>query len=350
MPGRVLVTGISGFIASHVALALLYAGFTVRGSLRDPARAAEVRANLERAGADTSRLEFVHLDLLEDTGWDDAMADCRYLQHIASPLVVRHVTDRDTLLRPAVEGTRRAIAAALAANVERMVLTSSVAAVTYGHPPDRTEPFTGADWSLVADGELNAYAESKTRAELEAWTLVEGAGRRHDLAVVNPAVALGPLLGPDPGVSAGLVMRLINGTMPLAPRLLLNVVDVRDLAALHVAAMTSPDAAGHRLLAAAPGPTALLDLAGSLAASFPEIANRLPRLAAPDLLVRLVALFDRDVRSFAAQLGRATRLDTAPAEALLGRPFITARLAAAATARSLLDLGLARGGRAEKRG
>src|SRR5687767_14121802 len=140
MTGRVLVTGISGFIGSHVALALLYGGYSVRGSLRDMSRAAEVAAMLERAGADLTRLEFVPLDLLEDDGWAEAARGCRYLQHVASPLAVRAPRDREVMIRPAVEGTARALDAALAAGVERIVLTSSAAAISYGRAGDRTPP------------------------------------------------------------------------------------------------------------------------------------------------------------------------------------------------------------------
>ncbi|HQZ11726.1 MAG TPA: NAD-dependent epimerase/dehydratase family protein [Devosia sp.] len=343
--GRVLLTGISGFIGSHVALALLYAGYHVRGSLRDMSRAGEVAQMLERAGADLSRLEFVPLDLMEDAGWREAMRGVRYVQHIASPLTVRMPVDRDELIRPAVEGTRRCLAAALSADVERIVVTSSAAAISYGHPPEKTA-FSEADWSnLDAEG-ISAYTESKTRAELEAWSLAEAAGRTGDLAVINPVVVLGPLLGADHGVSALLIKRLLSG-VPFVPRMQLELVDVRDVAALHVNAMTSPRAAGRRHIAAAP-PIQFIDLARHLAKSEPRFAARLPRREAPDALVRLYALFDRDARAAVANLGHPRHFDTSAGTALLGRAFISAEAAAAATARSLIELGLVRGSPREK--
>lgn len=345
MADRVLVTGISGFIGGQVALQLLAAGHEVRGSVRDGARAERVRAVLAGHGADISRLEIVTLDLLEDAGWTAAMAGVDYLQHVASPLLVEAPADPALLIRPAVEGTRRALAAALAAGVRRVVLTSSVAAVTYGHPRERSAPFTGADWSAVAGGDVTAYSESKTRAELEAWAVMEAAGRRDDLVAVNPAVVLGPLLDDDPGVSAQLVLALLDGSMPALAGFHFGIVDVRDVAALQLQAMLQPRAGGRRYLASA-GSRSLAELAAALRDAFPEQVGRVPRLQLPDWLVRLYALADTRVRGHVRSLGLRRELDCRPAEALLGRPFIPPRVAAAATARSLFDFGLLPGGAA----
>lgn len=339
--GRVLLTGVSGFIGGHVALALLRAGYTVRGSLRDMGRAGEIAAMLARAGADTGRLEFVRLDLSDDAGWREAAAGCRYLQHVASPLGMRSPRQRDELIRPAVEGTRRAIEAALAADIERIVVTSSVAAIAYGHPLGRREPFTAADWSATSGVGVSAYSESKTRAELEAWSLMEAAGRRDDLTTINPAVVLGPLLGDDPGASPELIRLLLDGRVPLAPRLSFNFVDVRDVAALHLTAMTHPRTGGRRYLASAAAMT-LPELAAHLRAEFPAYASRLPRFTLPDWAVRLAALFSPDLRANVRGLGLERRYDTRPAESLLGRPFMAPRAAATATAQSLVDAGLVR--------
>ena len=335
MPDRVLLTGISGFLGGHVALALLRAGFAVRGSLRDAARAPRVRATLKAAGADVSRLEFVALDLRRDEGWRAAMSGCRYLQHVASPLPARMPKDREETIRPAVDGTRRALEAALSAGVERIVLTSSTAAIMHGHPRERGEPFTEADWSRT-DGEgASAYTESKTRAELAAWSIMEEAGRRQDLAAINPAVILGPLLDDDAGTSALLVRTLLDGSTPVLARFHVGIADVRDVAALHLGAMTSARAGGARHLVSA-GNVGLVELAQLLRARFPSHAGRIPRLVLPDWMVRLYGVIDADVRANLGALGQPRPVDAGRALALLGRPFIGPAEAATATAESLI--------------
>ena len=209
MADTVLLTGVSGFLGGHVALALLNAGYQVRGSLRSLGKADHVRTTLAKAGADVSRLEFVALDLLGDQGWEAAAQGCRYLVHTASPVAARMPTDKMELIRPAVEGTERALNAALKAKVERVVLTSSMAAIAAGHDLARTTPFTAADWTNLNGRPVSAYVESKTRAERRAWELMKAAGRESDLAVINPAYIFGPLLDEDPGTSVGLIARLL---------------------------------------------------------------------------------------------------------------------------------------------
>jgi hypothetical protein len=202
--------------------------------------------------------------------------------------------NRDELIRPAVEGTRRAIIAALEANVERIVLTSSAAAIAYGHPPDKTA-FSEADWSTTSGDDVNAYTESKTRAELKAWSLMETAGRREALAVINPVVVLGPLLGRDHGVSAMLVKRLLNG-VPFAPRTSLDLSMSATSPSLHVNAMTRPD--GRRAAGTSPPPApSASSISPAISPSrIPASPRRLPRYEVPDALVRLYALFDRDAQ------------------------------------------------------
>lgn len=331
---RVLLTGISGFLGGHVALALLKAGYTVRGSVRKLAKADKVRASLKAAGADLSRLEFVELDLLSDAGWDEAMDGVRYLQHTASPFVIDLPEDKNELIRPAVEGTERALKAALRAGVERIVLTSSMAAIAYGHDKARTRPFTAADWTDLEGRGVNAYIESKTLAERRAWEIMRAAGRERDLATINPSAILGPLLDEDPGTSALMVKRLLDGSVPALPRIPFVIVDVRDIAEAHVKAMTEGSAGGRRFPM---GERTLLmtELADIVRKAAP--GRKVPRLNMPDWAVRLYGLFDRDVRGILNELGVLKALDSSAAIALLGRPLVPASQSVAATTASLIE-------------
>ncbi|SEQ27384.1 Nucleoside-diphosphate-sugar epimerase [Devosia sp. YR412] len=332
MTDRVLVTGISGFLGGHVALQLLNAGYLVRGSVRSLSKADKVRDTLVKAGADTSRLEFTTLDLLKDDGWAEAMQDVRYLQHTASPFVLSVPKDPNELIRPAVEGTRRAIQAALAAKVERVVLTSSIAAIQYGHA-DYSRLLTEADWTNVDSSQTGAYPKSKTLAEREAWRLMDGASRHDDLAVINPAAIFGPLLDEDPGTSADVIRLLLGGKLPALPRLTMSAVDVRDVAALHVDAMTNPAAAGQRCIASV-GAYSMRDLADMLRPAFPT--RRIPRAQIPNWLVDVFALFNRALRDNKHELAAPKRVDGQRGAQRLGRPLIPAADAVIATGNSLV--------------
>ncbi|HWA17664.1 MAG TPA: aldehyde reductase [Devosia sp.] len=340
MADLVMLTGISGFVGGHVALALLKAGYQVRGSVRSLDKGAKVRSTLERAGGDTTRLEFVELDLLSDAGWDAAMAGARYLQHTASPFVIRQPRDRNELIRPAVEGTRRALEAGLRAGVERIVLTSSMAAIMYGHDKRRTKPFGPEDWTDPTKPDVSAYTESKVRAEKQAWAIMDAAGRHNDLATINPGSILGPLLDDDPGTSVGLLARMFDGSLPATARFYQVVVDIRDVAEAHVKAMTDP-AAGGRRFPMGSGTLSLMQMADALRPALPGRTGKLPRFEAPDWLVRIFAIFDVDARGNIGELGVFKSADSSAVETLLGHKLISAEEATVAAARSLVEQGVA---------
>lgn len=336
---RVLLTGISGFLGGHVGLALLNKGYQVRGSVRDLGKADKVRTTLKAAGADISRLDFVTLDLNADAGWDAAMDGVRYLQHTASPFVTNIPRDKMEIIRPAVDGTRRALNAALEARVERVVLTSSMAAVSYGHPASRTAPFTAADWTRLDGRDVNAYIESKTLAEKEAWTIMDSAGRHDDLVAINPNAILGPLLDDDAGTSVALIARLMNGSVPAAARIYFAVIDVRDVAEAHVRAMEAPEAGGHRF-PMGERTLSFLEFADTIRAAFPDFDKKLPKREVPDWMVRAFAMFDKDIRGNVGELGIVRRTDSTDVIRLLGHKLIASEDAVVASARSLIDQGI----------
>lgn len=312
----VLLTGITGFLGGHIGLALLKAGFHVRGSMRDLSRGPAVRAALEEQGADVSKLSFVELDLTHDDGWEAAAKGAEYLMHVASPFVTAMPRNKDELIRPAVEGTERAITAALNAGVKRIVLTSSAVAIVNGRGVSGPATLGPDDWADPEVGKLNAYAESKTRAEQHAWKLMQNAKRELDLTVINPGFILGPLLDNDPGTSGDLIRRMLMGEFPGVPDLHLHIVDVRDLAEIHVNAMTNETTFGRRVPAAFKRQS-LTEIADQLKTALPEHAKKLPKLTLPNWAVRLYALVNADIRANLVELGYRPELDATLAKALL---------------------------------
>ena len=335
MKNRVLLTGISGFLGGHVALQLLEKGYRVRGSVRDIGKSDKVRQALQNHGARVDELEFVALDLLSDKGWAEAMKGIDLLIHTASPFVTSMPRDRMELITPAVEGTRRALEAALDADVSRMIVTSSAVAIMHGDKKPGPAPLNEQDWTDENSPGLNAYVQSKTMAEKKAWEIMERAGRRRDLATINPALILGPLLDDDPGTSGALVLRLLKGTIPAAPRFNLSIIDVRDVAAAHIAAMETPQAGGKRFAMAA-GNMWIMQIANGIKRDFPRFASRMPKFTMPDWAIRVYALFDRDIRGSLNELGVVHQIDASRARQLLATDFIPAEQAIAATVQSML--------------
>lgn len=338
MTDTVLVTGVSGFIGGHTAAELLRRGYAVRGSVRSPARAAEVRAAMAEAGADDTLLEILQLDLLSDEGWAAATAGCRFVLHVASPFVTTKPKDPNDVIRPAVQGTTRAIDAALDAGVERVVVTSSLAAVQYA-PAHRDHVFTASDWTPLERRDLGAYVVSKVRAERTAWDIADRRGVRDRLAVINPGAVIGPLLSGDPGTSVSAIQQIMAGALPMVPDLRLPWVHVRDVADAHIEAMTSETAGAHRTIVAT-DPSSLIDVAAVLRERLPEASRNIPTRAMPTWLTWVASVFEPQLRDNRWLIGSAQRFDHDPAEALLGRPLHSIPDAIEETGRSIAERGL----------
>ncbi len=335
----VLVTGGSGFLGGHCVLALLNAGYRVRATVRSPDREPEVRAMLERAGAKPGgKLEFATANLLEDAGWADAAAGCEYILHIASPFPARDPKDENEIIVPARDGALRVLRAAKQVGVKRVVLTSSFAAVGYGTEV-LTRPYTEEDWTDPT-GPVSAYVKSKTLAERAAWDYVRGEGSGLELAVVNPVGILGPALGPDTSTSIDLVLRLLKGAAPGLPKITFGLVDVRDVADLHLRAMTEARAAGERFLAVADGMLAIPQIAALLRERLGPAARKVPTRVLPDWMVRVAAAADPSLREMARRLGNHREVSNQKAKRLLGWKPRSNEEAIMATADSLIELGL----------
>ena len=338
---KVLVTGGSGFIGSHCILQLLDAGHEVRTTVRNVAREGDVRAMLAKGGwrGPADRLTFVAADLEKDAGWAEAVAGCDYVLHVASPFPAAVPKDENDLIVPAREGALRLLRAARDARVKRVVLTSSFAAIGYGHP-QRAAPFTEADWTDVNGDDTGAYAKSKTLAERAAWDFIEREGGGMELATVNPVGVFGPVLGPDFSTSILLTQRLLNGDVPGCPNLVFGGVDVRDVADLHIRAMIDPAAKGERFLAVTGQFVPMVEIARILKRRMGPAGARVPTRRLPDWVVRIVAIFDPAVKLIAAELGKVKNATSDKAIRVLGWAPRSLDDTMAATGQSLIDLGL----------
>lgn len=339
---RVLVTGGSGFIGAHVVLRLLQDGYAVRTTVRSRRKVEVVRAMLATGGVDPGdALSFAEADLTRDPGWAEAIRGCRFVHHVASPFPSSVPDDEDELIRPAREGTLRVLRAARDAGVARVVLTSSFAAVGYGHPP-RREPFDESWWTDLEGREVAPYVKSKVLAERAAWEFMEGEAGGMELAVVNPVAVFGPVLGPKFSTSVLLVQRLMDGALPGMPRIAFGVVDVRDVADLHLRAMTDPSARGERFLAVSGETLSIAEMAETLRRHLGDAARRVPRRQIPDWIVRLLGRFKPELRTIAPELGRRKEATSEKARRLLGWHPRSREEALIATAESLQALGLLR--------
>jgi nucleoside-diphosphate-sugar epimerase len=332
----VLVSGGSGFLGGWCVIELLQRGYRVRTTVRDLAREPDVRETVGSQVDPGDRLTVLAANLSSDDGWADAAAGCDYVLHVASPFPPNQPKDPDELIVPAREGTLRVLRAALDGGAERVVVTSSVAAIGADRgAPDRA--LTEDDWTDTENPSVSPYAKSKTLAERAAWDFVRERGEEQKLATINPGAILGPVLNKDTSYSIEMVQRLMRG-MPGTPRIGFSCVDVRDVADLEIKAMVAPEAGGKRFIAVDEWQW-MSDVADTLRERLGPDAKKVPHRTVPDFLVRAMAIFDGGIRPLTSQLGKKQEFSNAQAKAVLGWSPRPVDVTVADCGRSLLAVG-----------
>ena len=335
MTQTVLVSGGSGYIAGYIIRELVAQGSTVHTTVRDGARESEVRKRLD---VDNKRLHFFVADLTSDNGWAEAMTGCTHVIHVASPFPPTAVKHADDLIVPARDGALRALRFARDAGVSRFVQTSSSAAVAYGHPPGQTT-FTEADWSDPSSPDTSPYAQSKTIAERAARDWIAREGGAMEYCSINPSLVLGPVMDADVSTSIDAIQKMLSGALPGCPDLGFGVVDVRDLADLHVRVLTAPGMAGERFIASGRF-FKMVEIARILKTRLGPQARKVPTRTLPDFLVRIVAIWDPLVRMVISELGRTRNMDASHAKVVLGWVTRPEEESVIDCAKSLIDHGI----------
>ena len=337
--GLILVTGASGFVGKWCVIELLRDGYSVRGTVRSTAKAEAVRTTIRKVlgGEAAGRLDLVQADLMSDTGWAEAMAGVDAVMHVAAQILAEEPKDANVVIGPAVEGTSRVLRFAAEAGVTRVILTSSIATVGYGHGHTSGKRVYSEKHFTNLDGMKFtwAYCTGKTKAEQAAWAFAEEKGLK--LTTIHPGAILGPAVDDDASISLGMVSGLLEGAMPAMPSNGFSIIDVRDVAAMHVAALEQPESAGQRYLATSdyvPFP----QVADILRVAYPD--RNVTTKSVPDWIIKLLARFGGPTRQIINDIGNEKHFDRTKGEKLLGRPFIPAKDAILSSAESLIELGL----------
>lgn len=335
---KVLVTGATGFIAGHVIHQLLEAGHDVRGTARSVSRETPLNTILSDYAGQPVHIDIVEADLNSDTGWAEAVEGMDYVQHLASPFLAVMPKNHDELIRPARDGALRVLKASKAAGVKRVVMTSSMAAIAYGWGDARPNPLTEEHWSNPDNMKDNtAYTRSKTIAEKAAWDYMAREGAGMELSVINPSAVLGPAMSPDVSTSLQIITQLMTGKAPASPRVGFCVVDVRDVADAHLKAMTVPDAAGERFLAAGRFMW-MSEVADVLREQFPDYRKKLPKGELPDWLLKALILVNPPLKAVVPELGRERHCSNEKARRVLGWTPRSEEEAIIESAQTLIDL------------
>ena len=333
----------------HCIIQALNANYLVRTTLRSLSRKDEVLSMLKAGNAtNLSNLSFITADLTSDENWNEAVKDCTYILHVASPFPKVQPKNEEELIKPAKEGTLRVLKAARTEGVRRVVLTSSFGAIGYGHKNrDASKPFTEEEWTDPEGGNVTAYLKSKTIAERAAWDFInsseneeQGGKKKLELSVINPSAIFGPVVGPDTSPSIEIISRMMKGTMPGCPALNISIVDVRDAAELHLLAMTHPAANGERFICASPPLLRIKEISGVLKGKLGEKARKAPTISLPGFVLKILAIFDGEIRTVLPELGVKRVVDVSKARRLLGWDPRSNEEAVIATAESLVEFGL----------
>lgn len=336
----VLVTGISGFIAQHVAVALLREGYRVRGTVRSVAKVAPLRrALISEVPEAADHIELVEADLLADAGWAEAALGCRYILHLASPFPKVMPQSRIALVPEAEGGTVRVLRAAAAAGTERTVVTSSIAAIVYSDSRAPVVTHDETDWSDPAATHTNSYLISKLMAERAAWDFVRESGTPMQLATICPGFVMGPLIDASAGTSATVIADMLGGKIPAVPRVGYMVVDVRDVAQAHIRAMLHDAAAGERF-ACVSEYLSMQEIGATLARKFPDRAGKIPKRTLPDFLIKVARKIDPSLASVLPDLGIERHVSNAKSRAVLGMTYRSAREAVEQMGESVIRHGL----------
>ena len=339
MINKVLLTGISGWIAKHIAIELLNAGYEVLGTIRNNNLVDQTKQTISKY-ASTEKLSFVELDLLKDDGWNEAAKGCRYIFHVASPFPMKVSSNRENLLPVAVDGTLRVLNAGLNADVEQIIKTSSIVAMF--RKPNRTNPyiFGENDWSDEnwIEG-VSDYFLSKTKAEKAAWKLMESKGLKNKLTTINPGGVFGDALDKKGGTSIEYIRQFMKGKFPGAPKFAVLISDVKDIAKAHVACIGNNKVGGRRLIVGK-DVKRLVELSQLIAEAMPEYKKKLPTKELPNLMVKLISYIDSSAKTMIPDLGIMMQTDTSYAEEILGFKFKPAKGCISENAKSVVRLGL----------
>ena len=340
MSEKVLLTGISGFIAKHIAIELLNSGYEVLGTVRDINSIEKTKKTLEENNASTENLSFVELDLLKDDGWDKAAEGCKYIIHVASPFPLKVSNDRESLTPAAKDGTLRVLNAGINANVEHIVKTSSI--VCMYRKPNRTNPYTFGenDWTDIEWDKTTDYFVSKTRAEKAAWDLMKSKGLKNSLTCINPGFVLGDFLNEKTSTSMEYAKQLLQGKYPAAPKFSVMISHVKDVAKAHVLSLSNKKAGGRRLIVGSEV-RSILELSKIMAKNIPSHAKKLPKRELPNFMVKLISYIDTSAKTMVPDLGLKMQTDQTYAEDILQIKFTASEIAVVDAAKSLIRLNLA---------